>query len=399
MIAALLSTFFTAASAVGAQDLFSAAMNAYREKNNGAALENFLLFVAQNPDDPRGPEALQRVWEIAHKVRETDEALRLDPADWKAAVISAKDVVGERRRGGSGLLSDLETLSRKLPESRVPLEALRLMDIDPAAVTPENDQWAQAKMETHLATIRQTLENLLQDPFPNAADLHEVKGYYWLYQGNLGLTIEEWKESLRLSPDRKDLEKRLAGAEAAFAAETRRQKARGAVLAGIENFNAGRFETALSQFQNALRLDPNSAEARRYLKLSEETLARETRQRQIQALTAKGRKHEAAGRWLDAVQSWVDVLALQPAHKEARAALARARDHLGAAPSTEKPAPSPAARSTQKAEEAYALGLIHYTDRRLEEAEKTFLEALRWQPDLDKARRALEQVRSELAKR
>jgi hypothetical protein len=94
----------------------------------------------------------------------------------------------------------------------------------------------------------------------------------------------------------------------------------------------------------------------------------------------------------------VDVLALQPQHAEARAALVRARARLRQ-PTPAPAQPAAAAPSADKAEAAYALGLIHYTEHNLESAEKSFLEALRWQPDLDKAKRALEQVRAEMAKR
>ena len=116
----------------------------------------------------------------------------------------------------------------------------------------------------------------------------------------------------------------------------------------------------------------------------------------------QGRERYEGGELLEAVQSWVDILAIAPQNAEARRFLERTRKRLTVKAQAPEPASArPAKReySREKAEEFYSLGLIQYSDGDLKGAVAAFSQAVLWQPDMKKAQQGLDQAQTELRNR
>jgi len=370
---------------------------AYNEGRLLESMDKALQILEKKPDGAAPQEALRLLWQAAYDLKQSRRFTPRDP-EWQEAVQRSRKSMARRQKTAQDVLQRLEDLSKNLEKQETALFALRAVTPDLAALRSDaGDEWARFEVERQVADIRRKLEALAASPFPNPADLHEVNGHGAFYAGDLRRAVEEWKLALSLNPDNDALNTRLAAAAQSLEAEQTRAQAAARLQEGVSAFEDRNYDEAVEALKQTLALDAGSAEARRYLSLAQKARQERDRDQKIAALLARGKKQETSGDLLGAIQIWVDVLTLAPAHAEARASLRAARARLR---QTESPPPptapvDPAAAA--KAKEAYTLGLKQYTDGNLRAAEASFLEALRWQPDFEKVREALEQLRKEIA--
>jgi tetratricopeptide (TPR) repeat protein len=385
--------------------LYTEAVTARRDGRPGEALDLLLTFIEQSPEDARREDALRLLWDTAQDIKEGEKRLALDPAEWRRTVAAARQVVSARRLEAEKMLKNLETLADQVGAGKDILGSLRRTAVNPAEVDrPSLDEWERARAERHLESIRQALKKVVESPNPHAADLQEAKGFYWYYQGDLELAIQAWEETLRLNPRNAPLRQTLSQAKAAWEKQKNMEEAEHEFTLALGDYGVGRYDRAIPHFQKVLVLDPENAQAARYLDLSRKAREEAGRQEKIQALMIEGRSEEQSGRFLEAVQVWVEVLSLDPTNPEARRTLERARKRLAfRAPPEARPAGSPAMGAKPlvvadpvKAQESYSLGLIHYSNGDLKAAQKAFKEAVRRDSALQKAAKALEQVTAEL---
>jgi len=390
-------------------------MAAYSEKRYAAALQHFLAFIGQTPDDERAEKAIILIREIGQKVQASEASLTLNKSEWRETVHAARRVAEQRRRADEDTVRLLERLAKQLSTGQTPLAHLREVEIDPSAIdrtqlTPDSE----ARIDKALADVRSAIHKLPEGTLMDHSEEHELRGYALLFQGKVNDALDAWKKAVAFNPDDPKLKARTRRLEGQLAYRARRAEAQEFTLSGIKDLEASRLEDALQKFRKAAALDPASREIDRHVQRTEQLLTESPRQEKIQTLLAQGKKNFAAGRTLDAVQNWVDVLALEPNHAEARKSILSARERLAQAPpkplarpkpvvlprtapadTAPPPAPLPSIEDPERAEQAYALGLIHYTEGNLKAAERHFGEAVRAQPSLQKAMRALEQVRRE----
>jgi tetratricopeptide (TPR) repeat protein len=257
-------------------------------------------------------------------------------------------------------------------------------------------EWNRLEAERYREQIQKILQKAISQPNTPRADISEAKGYLWLVQGDLEMAVQEWTKTLAERPADADLGARLRALRERWGDQRRLEKAEHETQLGLGHFKMGRFEEAQKNFTKALELNPGQAEAVRYLALAQEGLKKVSLAEQVQNLLIAGRRHEEDGRMLDAVQSYVEILTLEPANVTAKTYLERAkrrlydRQEIGPAP-----APGTSEGDRKKADELYTLGLITYSDGEMKKAEELFTQALRLNPSLRKAQRALEHIRVE----
>lgn len=384
-------------------DAFADAMTDYHEGRQGAALNKMLLFVSSSASDPRTEEALRVIWKIAHAAKDAEKSIELRPESWRRTVATAKAVIQQRRDRAEKMLQDLDALSTSLSQSTATLASLRVTSLAPAEFDfSEMNELSRLRAETRLGEIRDSLKKIVNDPSSSPDSLHEAQGYFWLYQGDVELAVKEWKQALKINPANDLLRPRLDALESRWAAQKSKEEAEHETLLGIGDFKVGRNVKAASRFNAALILDPGNVQARRYLALAQSASEAASAQARVQALMIQGRERYEGGSLLEAVQSWVDILAIDPQNGEARKFLERTRKRLTVkAQAPEQPSARPAERkhSREKAEEFYSLGLIQYSEGDLKGAVEAFSQAVLWQPDMKKAQQGLDQAQAELRSR
>lgn len=384
-------------------DAFADAMTDYHEGRQGAALNKMLLFVSSSASDPRTEEALRVIWKIAHAAKDAEKSIELRPESWRRTVATAKAVIQQRRDRAEKMLQDLDVLSTSLSQSTATLASLRVTSLAPAEFDfSEMNELARLRAESRLGEIRESLKKIINDPSSNPDSLHEAQGYFWLYQGDVELAVKEWKEAMRINPANDLLRPRLHSLESRWNSQKRKEESDHEALLGIGDFKVGQHAKAVSRLNKALDLDPGNAQARRYLALAQSASEAASTQARVQALMIQGRERYEKGILLEAVQSWVDVLALDPQNAEARRFLERTRKRLTVKSQAPEPASArPAKReySREKAEEFYSLGLIQYAEGDLKGAAAAFSQAVLWQPDMKKAQQGLDQAQAEMRSR
>jgi len=405
---------WTTTAAETPADGYARALAAYGDRRYGAALQEFLLFVGENPADQRIERALFLIKDVAQKARESRGVLDPTEGAWKKTVKNAEAVSARRRRAAEDTAARLEELAAALKDSRAPLPHLRQSRVDPVAIDRSFlDPRVEARIDKNLAAVTAALENRPEDGILDYADTHELNGYVFLYGGHPAAALEEWKTALAWKTDDRALAVRVESLEARLSLAARRRQAEAIAVNAMGHFKAERYDEAVAEFKKAAALDPVSRDLRFQLMRAEEARDTSSRRKKIDALLRQGRASLNAGRSLDALQSLADALTLDPGHAEARRLLLEARGKLAPSASS-TPVDSPPAGKLrksagpdasaspslpkgdpQKAEEAYAVGLIHYMEGNLKEAEASFLEALRRQPGYATAQQALEQLRKE----
>ena len=120
---------------------------------------------------------------------------------------------------------------------------------------------------------------------PQYADAHYMLGTVYRQQGNLDRAMSEFRETIRINPSSAEAHTSLGqalqatrdpeGSAAAFAEADRLTKRKAdaqaavfAVNAGLEQLKADNVSRAIAQFREAVRLDPDNAQAHFQLALA-----------------------------------------------------------------------------------------------------------------------------------
>ena len=205
---------------------------------------------------------------------------------------------------------------------------------------------------------------------------------------------------------------------------------------GVSHYEQANYSQALTEMERVLALDPDHAEAKKYVALIRSkqsdlekiklTLKKkqeeEIRDRRISNYLKKGIDYYEGKQWMKAIRSFEEVLALAPDHKVALEHIVncyyqegvtlhreeKLLEALDAFNNILKIDPTHAEamgqiseiekECKQKAEDYNREGLVEYTKGNLKEAIQAWENALRFNPDLETAKKNLERAQKEIGK-
>jgi len=373
-----------------AETLFQRGFAHYRDGDFTSAMDAFSEAIVH---DPRDGEIQRFILLTGQRLLEKDDERETLPDERLQNIMrQAQTVLDERRRKQADLLKRAKTAlaqSRRNAPATL-LQACRGIELR-MELPPVDDERNRA-IERLIDETRDNLEKSLRRNSPfSPTERRVVAGYAAFGRYDWAEAADQWEKALAGGDD-----KHLA----AMLQRARMNLEKSKILAQIyvlmekarDAFAVGRYAEAAAVYEQVLTLDPTHPEAREKLSQTRRREERRTQEERLRALRRQAIDQQAAGRWLGAAQSWLDVLRIDPLHAEARANLAKARAKL------DKPAASaPAGESNPaEAQRLYTLGMLDYNESRLKEAAGRFEESLRLDPKNDFSRKALDRVREEL---
>jgi tetratricopeptide (TPR) repeat protein len=218
----------------------------------------------------------------------------------------------------------------------------------------------------------------IEDRFSGLAQTFYETGMRYFASGDYKLAKEQFQKVLVINPEHLEAREQLTRTEGLMVkAETEaRQRevletVRPIYHAGLAAFQKEDYSSAMSLFEDVLRLDPENAEAKRYRSLSRDILAKAAYQR--------GNEAAQAGEWPTADRNYREAIRLKPDHPEARAALEKVRSRLG----------------TQRKDESqtfYKEGLEAFLGGDPDKARSLWEKAVELDPENLEAKRGLERI-------
>jgi len=133
------------------------------------------------------------------------------------------------------------------------------------------------------------------------------------------LAISYWKQALAISPDYAPAQKKILAVNQALAKKE--------FEAGYIHYHHGEMEDALESWSNAVALDPTYKQRGLLLLMSKIEL--QVNKDQVQRLASQGFDQYQQGHLPDALQSYEDLLKIEPRHEEARRMSAKIKIQLG----------------------------------------------------------------------
>lgn len=206
-----------------------------------------------------------------------------------------------------------------------------------------------------------------------------TKGDIFFSQGRLDEAKTEWEQALRLDPGNASAQESLKKLETLRAEDQARKEAERAqkakeeeeakaskekdaqlaslLSAGQAAFDAGNYDDAIAQWQEALKQDPQNAIAQANLASAQQMKSSREKETQISGLLQQGQASFDAGNYDDAIAKWEEIMKMDPGNAIAQMNLASAQqmkaaaEAQAAAPAVE---PAPAADETPSQEQAAA---------------------------------------------
>ncbi|MEO0141395.1 MAG: tetratricopeptide repeat protein [candidate division WOR-3 bacterium] len=155
-----------------------------------------------------------------------------------------------------------------------------------------------------------------------------AEGRELMAKGHYTSALSKFNQALKLEPGNKEA---LSGKEDAQAKI--RQAARDRLNEGKELFNQKKYDEAEAKFRAALKLDPSLSEANAYLARIAEARSASAKppvsEDEINALYLKGVEAYVKEDYETAVYYWTKVLDLDPNHSKAKKNLAKAKQKMG----------------------------------------------------------------------
>lgn len=376
------------------KDFFANGLAAYEKGDYASAIDQLTEALVHHPRDQRAQRLLVAA---GQKMLNREEMGRVPQEDLRQIIDQAEKVMEARRREIRRALGELKVADRA-SRRLAPQETLRACrGVDLVLEVTLGDDPDSRRFRDYLHSVCGNLETaLLSGIMLNLADEKRVLGYVAFCRGDWKEASSSWEQALRLQP--KDEHLRNLWREA----DDRNRQAEALVrtneiMAAAETAIAqNRGEDALALLKKGLAEFPGHEGLLALYEKTQKEVARQWRDQMVLFHRTEAFKKQRAGRWVEAAQSWLSVLAEDPLDPEAREQLERIRRQLAAGMGRAKEAsPPPSTDALDTSEKLYTLGLLNYADGDLDSAVKNFRSCLKTNPSHAYARKALERVEEE----
>jgi len=257
-----------------------------------------------------------------------------------------------------------------------------------------NDNPHSEKAQYHLQAVKKELEDLIQNE-----EAPTTRKAYW--EGALAYWNEAWSKAISHWEDVLIFEP--TNRRATFFISHARQKLRNQAIGerikfhyrkGRDFYDLQQFEVAIQSWQEVLNLNPDHAGAKGWIEKAknEQTLyEKEKGKEKIQKLVEAGIDLYTQERYSKSMQKWKAILVLDPAHKTAQTYLKKCQAAIRTA--TSRRATSKPVHSSPSKRGHYTKGLEYLKSGDYSEAITQFEMALKRDPSHVEAAKALQKTR------
>lgn len=200
------------------------------------------------------------------------------------------------------------------------------------------------------------------------------RGLTLFQEDKLDEAVAQWNEALKADPDNAQAKAYLRGAQDRRVAL---ERTKALVAQGVAAYQAGDLMAALRAWEEALKIDSRNEQAEFYLQAGRKRLQEMENEQDAKQHFARGATAYQGGDLLEAVMEWNTALALKPDYAEAREYAAEAGKHLAAQPLPDLDAEAPDAQAVLA---PWKAGVAAYAEGHFLEAEAEFHKALEKRP-------------------
>lgn len=382
------------------EELLQRGVDLYRQ---GRLLESMDLMTEVLNVDPENATAQNYLWTAAKKVGEEEKGLQMSSTEEKQAVDLALRHLAERRRQVNGALKQLEATYDRTRDVRSPQDMLSSLEgMDESLGADFEGERVGEQAEAYHRKILENLGSALQkNVFIAQKDALAARAYLAYYQSDWAGALKLWDEAVKAAPDDEGVRKQRDHLQALLSNREKQEKILEASRQAETLQKTGYFQEAAEAWKDVVALDPRNAEAKRNMLACQNLDGEIKKEERLRNRTNEAIRLYRAGNAFDAMQVLLEVLQADPAYKQARVWLGEVGKKLRVAPA-EPVAASPSAGAARpvthaaQALEQYKKGILLYSDDRIPEAVQAWKLALTLDPDLQRARQALEQAQSEI---
>jgi tetratricopeptide (TPR) repeat protein len=353
-----------------------------------AAMDAFAQALAADPTDMEARRGLDLT---GRRILETAQAVSFaPPTEVQSATRRAQEVLRRRSRE---MRAAMDTVRASYEPSGLTtraslLRTCRGTDLQLRMALGNTPEDRLLKEDLHSTCV--SLEKAGGDGPPAEAEALRVSGYLAYFQGEVGAALEKWDSALKLLPGDVTLKRVVVQTAAVLERDSRRVQVSETLARAEKKWAAHDEDGARRLYNEVLALEPNNSTARERAAVLKR---RETRRAEIGKHRRAALDYTAKGQAAEAAREWLAVLEWDPVNAEATRHLSERRAQLLAAPPEQGASPR---GDPRRAEERYALGLIHYAEGDLAGARRAFEECLSHDSRHPQARRALDRLRQQI---
>jgi len=376
---------------------------AYRE---GRYYDALRAAVAALDENPRDPTAKNYVWSITRKIQKEQTPAPLKPGESEKAVALAGKSLKDQRRLARETLASLEK-GRRQTAARNPRDILEgLNGMDKLLGRDISSDLAGEQARAYQNEILNNLQSSLNGKvFIARKDQLRAQGYLAYFNGDWPKAVELWSLALKEDPTDKRLSGETATLRKLVDRRARDEKLDDLLRQARIHVRAGNWAQALKTWGDVSAIDPANEEARTGAAAARVAVEKTALRKRLKDRTEEGLAVYQKGDVFGAAQIWLEVLQEDPGFEEARAWLQHAGRKIKS--SAAAPPSAPAAVPSKKAQlspadpaqalEIYKDGVIQYSQDNVAQAVELWKKALALDPTLARAREALRQAQAELA--
>ncbi|MEE9315804.1 MAG: tetratricopeptide repeat protein [bacterium] len=247
----------------------------------------------------------------------------------------------------------------------------------------------------HLELIGKRLEKIVnKGDFETVAELYYAQGTVFYIKGEWAKAISQWENALKIDPLNKEIPEFIKIAKKRRQEEEAFEKAEVLYRDGLAHYNKGKINEAIKQLGGVIKFNPQHRKARELLARAKEkvaTIKKEEKERKLRETVEKryfrGIDYYAEGQFNKAIKEWKGVLKIDPTHRGAKDYLKKARDKI-ARVNSRGGGKKGGARSAkeEQIEVYYRQGINYYLAGGFKEAIRQWEEVLKMEPSHNGAR-------------
>ena len=253
----------------------------------------------------------------------------------------------------------------------------------------------EAKRESERKEILRRAETVIAERKKKVKENYE-KGIKDYKRGEFLRAGEEFKAALEIEPEHKEAKKylELIGKRLEEIVNKGEFKTVGELYyaQGTIFYIKGEWEKAISQWENALKIDSSNKELSEFIKIAKKRKQEEEVFEKAEVLYREGLAHYNEGKINEAIKQLKEVIKFNPQHRKAQELLAKAREKVAAMKVEEEER-----RLRETVEKRYFQGIDYYAEGEFNKAIKEWKEVLRIDPEHKGAKEYLEKARDKIA--